>query len=807
MSGLLAENLLLQFCYNLYTRLSLRDLANLRITSRYFWHDSYLQFKFEDYRLHLSMPELQCIDAIHLQRIYALTADTRQVPEEPVNLEKLPVLSVNQIRSRYLAQLFDAARTHSKLQGQISFSYFKDGYFREGQVEDGTGLFEQAALGKEEDEQTIFFTSLYTVLFTRYLRQMIALPPTLRLKLKTALLNDEGSVGSLTTYPRLIESFMTLLAMVGGFPNRDWQTQNFAKRFKNGRQIREYYIAEIFTYTNRIPPFLELVQFNLVSSVSIVKRVKKQLRSMQKNYLNAWYKEQQFFYLEQISQFLTAVQKIMATQQSHVLDNQLYLSVRRIETLVSALEQVTVYEYFLRLIEIIIDETLLCITLLQGDRIVHAADVGLIVEKFISDTVGVTPQHASLRSSGMQAFWTLFQTGLKQFQSLREDIYLICTQQLYYEVTRTLAFFFPNTQIDLDKESTILVNLAEYNGVAATPANKIIHYYLANFVSNLHEYFDELQYTDIGAFIEQQRQYRVTLGCDEPLMVLIDNTSSDFGSHHLSALLKQYEKDIAKGWLCILVCHSGNKYLHLGLDKALASLIYGFYNPQTFKVIEHFFQRDVHSNQLGDLLPTLPTVTLTTFFLQHALAQVLSYSVLIRQRTEWILRQVIPEQLMRETNLFSINRPSAQIESNFITIKIHETIVNSNEAAILNLKEILELVKFRPRNGFGFSETTYVYVESNLLHHYIRFSIGTESLALIADKFLYICNYLLINNALLPQLGEDRAQNKSILAKAHHQFYASQSPRVYSAANQSAFFTAKRETIAQENPQVVVSYP
>jgi hypothetical protein len=264
-----------------------------------------------------------------------------------------------------------------------------------------------------------------------------------------------------------------------------------------------------------------------------------------------------------------------------------------------------------------------------------------VLTQFIVNTVGIAPTGITLRSCGMHAISTSIALTLDSFKCQYDSatLFIFVEETIYYEVINTLTYLL---QIPKPRAPYMSIKTSS-NGLSTyiSHNNQIIYdVYIASFEANVGSFRQSI---DLTIFIDNQLRLRTEKKARthaatfrvEPLVVLIDNTMSDVDEAYLPSLLRKFKCQIDSGELSILVTHSGNKYLTLGTDKGLATLLYGYYNAsrnQVANTINHLFVTENAFEQLGGFALNSPTVLLTSRYLRLGLDEIKWYKKSLHQK-------------------------------------------------------------------------------------------------------------------------------------------------------------------------------
>ncbi|CAM2744419.1 hypothetical protein [Legionella worsleiensis] len=575
------------------------------------------------------------------------------------------------------------------------------------------------------------------------------------------------------------------LGMLGALPNRDWQLKYFAERYDSVTEMRDRYLYLMsILYIDQIP---QMDQALRIKNTHGSYEEQKNTLLMHLNHHNQCYrtgmeKEQRLFYSQFLTKLIHAISFDEATSDLQLQLHSLF-SLQRIKKMLKNSTALS-YPAFLRTIEACIDEITILLTLLHYNQEAEAASqTSEIAKQFITDTVGITPQMMTLRSSAMQAIWSSFDMALAYFRDKEPDkpITVFIPHTIYFEVVNILKklFHLPLYQHEQDLSTAISSNIFSTDFIGEEiPYSSDVMYDLiiTNFESNIQFNSNGIEFTDINALVENQfRLRRVKQEHDKPLIVIIDNTMSDFDDVYLPFFLMEFNEEINSGTLCVLISHSGNKYVHLGTDKALAALMYGYYNPYYFTQMDALINEELRWGP-GDFDYSSPTVLLTKAFLKHGKEEILAYSSLIRQRT-WHVFNSIPKELVNNSGYFTIDNPvsnatykhlapsctTLQNSCGFIIIKCNKNAFfagNIHNHIFTSVNRVLMESGIEGRDGFGFSQTTKVYIRMPGSADAIRISIGTESLDDIVASIRLVCDYLIEINKIMEGYRNNTTKSK-----------------------------------------------
>ena len=536
----------------------------------------------------------------------------------------------------------------------------------------------------------------------------------------------------------------------------------------------------------------DLIQYQAPSYLNSSIEDKKKLildclETLNKSWDTHLEQEQRVFYAKFLAKFIRPLALPRAKEDDPKEKIPFFLSLERIELLLQRITIEHSYSFFLRTIEACMDEVLILLTLMYDEKqSSHEAQTTVILlKKFIQQIVDVKPTIATLRSSGMQAISTsvlLILNHLEKKSDAKFSVFI--DPATYYEIEDIFNLLFD--QPLRQKGGISFISDKRRQALKFEYRDHVIYdFYIAPFESGVLYFDTRIQFVDVNHFVENQFKLRQDsiIHKDRPLFVLIDNTMSDVNEVYLPFFLMQFEKEISEGRLCVFVAHSGNKYLHLGLDKGIASLLFGFFQPETFKLFQTYFDNEILENRLGDFAFNAPTTLLTKAFIQYGREDILAFSQMIRMRTHALFDSIIPQELVDTPAYLNINNPichatyqglpteckslhncsgTLTIRCNQKKFKLFHEVKSKIESIITTLMAHLGI---HERDGFGFNETTHTTFseETNpLSNYYIRISIGTESLDQLKHMFKYLCHFLQQTNVVMAAHLKSVAPKQSV---------------------------------------------
>ena len=586
------------------------------------------------------------------------------------------------------------------------------------------------------------------------------------------------------------DTIMHDLGLLGALPNRDLQLNFFLIKFKTLGELRDYYFTIMSAqYDEKFPKNLPNMSL-LTTKASFLQQktaLLARLNQLNRSQREGFEVEQRLFYGRFLMKLIDAINFDSSTCNRQLL-RLASLALRRLDSMLEHSMSLS-YPTFLRTIEACLDEVSILLTLRQHHEPKTALQFANTAKQFIRDTVGFEPQMATFRSSGMQSVWSALMMSLSflHHKEANKPMSLFITHAVYFEVANVMNILFnlQTNKPDTDLSIKILGDMASTSFQGQPFAYHAAVMYDAcvlNFESNILVTQTNIEFIDINAFVEHQFHLRhQAQEHDKPLMVIIDNTMSDFDETYLPFLLMQFDNQIHAGQLCVFVCHSGNKYLHLGFDKGLAALLYGYYNPHFFARIDNTINQELLHNKLGDFSNDSPTVLLTDAFITHGKNDILAFAPLIRERTLRVF-SVIPQELMDGLGYFTVDHPisnasyrdlpsSCHMLKNscgFIIIHAHvgrffrDDPIHEDISDYLN--ELFIAVDISARSGFGFNQTTQIQIGSVGYPSAIRISIGTESLDDILAAIKTLCAYLTNINAMMKHRHESSDASNPLIA-------------------------------------------
>jgi hypothetical protein len=160
----------------------------------------------------------------------------------------------------------------------------------------------------------------------------------------------------------------------------------------------------------------------------------------------------------------------------------------------------------------------------------------------------------------------------------------------------------------------------------------------------------------------------------------------------------------------------------MGFDKTPAAISAAFFKPDKFPVLQKFFQENwLIGYQFNDSVPQM-----ITYMVEHASKRILKYYDIIKNNTDFLHEELVPESLYDESNpLITIDYPytsdAYQEIWGFLAFRIKPGFLSQ-----FIEKQISTLITVAQRDGYGFSTTTVSFIEAYQTKVF-RFSIGTES--------------------------------------------------------------------------------
>ncbi|OGT68976.1 MAG: hypothetical protein A3J38_00895 [Gammaproteobacteria bacterium RIFCSPHIGHO2_12_FULL_45_9] len=372
------------------------------------------------------------------------------------------------------------------------------------------------------------------------------------------------------------------------------------------------------------------------------------------------------------------------------------------------------------------------------------ADLQTHLSQFIEHTHRRKPTHVSIASSGMHAISqgiTCILNDIKRRKSHRGKSHyhhsIMVESGYYYEIETVLEHMLPfrREKGEGERDTTRLYlavdtapNGSQHVQYTQSPATDDATHHFLDFmilsaVDNISTSHPGHHSHDIIGLINSQFRLREEIQSKDPLYVLIDTTMENIRYIYTPLLLLKFEKYIQTGHLLILTTHSMNKQLQLGLDSMFCGVTAIHYQPAAFPVIKDYYDHVC----MTDWLETDTTFQVVTHMLTHAGQAFARYTKLIEENTRFVYEQVVPCTLF-DTNLspfVSIDLPyTTDIYHNpwnFLTIRINNALYTSHRQLIEDrIIQRLETLGVNDRDGYGFAETSYITISTNL----IRISLG-----------------------------------------------------------------------------------
>lgn len=710
-----------------------------------------------------NVTKAKALRALALTRDYSSVYE--QVPGELLSLGKLP--PSNFPVTSLIHQFIDSGRANSVLKPSKSLvqpSFFQDFYHRDAlQEENRFSLAKQSCIREDLNQS-------YLIPVSACLNDIIELFAFERgyeihnLPIHFNHLNEKEIIFFVRVPKEDIDDALHTLGILGALTNRDYQIKIFFSQIRPPTPDlhRLLYLKRMQNQSLDKHDPITINTRPLKTRQDILNQISLQEASCPLGYEQ----EQRRFYFTLLKKIISAITCDVSTDRSYLVQSSAALS--RIELMLNPISSLS-YPNFLRTIDACMDEIIILLILESTQKPKSASEIAAIVRKFIMDTVGEPPQLCTFRSSAMQGILSCLQMALR----LNEDRpkKLLITAASYYEILDALTIIYDIRGVKHDSELKLEVSLTGAKVLPSEEKDIIYDVIFAAFESNILKNKKHIVFTDINDLVEKQIALRKDINDAPPLMVIVDNTMSDFKEIYLPLFLLQFEQEIEKGQLCVLITHSGNKFIHMGTDKGCAALLYGYYNPSHFRQIAEETQREMASNTLGDFKPNAPTILLTSALMDCATNEILEYGPLLRQRTQYLYHKIIPKELS-SASYYSIADPSSDAtykglpvecatlrnSCTFISIKadagnyLNFAREGKDFKYILyeNLDALLEKLNLLHRDGFGFSETTCINIhDQEDLFVIKRISIGTEALDSLSHVFSMLCDYLIQINKLM----------------------------------------------------------
>src|SRR5690606_22828556 len=148
---------------------------------------------------------------------------------------------------------------------------------------------------------------------------------------------------------------------------------------------------------------------------------------------------------------------------------------------------------------------------------------------------------------------TVLLACLNYLSSKKEPaIYVKAAKSAYFEIFSILNLLFKLTSYEKDLSMMLVEKKGAYEAKKLSPDfTRIYDVYIGNFESNVQLSSNQLIFTNIITFTENQFLLRKSQGkLHKPLLLILDNTMSDVNEIFLPTLLNQFKNEIALGRLC-----------------------------------------------------------------------------------------------------------------------------------------------------------------------------------------------------------------------------------------------------------------
>lgn len=578
-----------------------------------------------------------------------------------------------------------------------------------------------------------------------------------------------------------VNETLNKLGRLGALPSRDYQLKLYIERVfrRNLEKLREVSL-EIIPILSRFP----ISEIDLKTPISINFNFNKkkniilnQLDDLCSLLPKSFEYEQRNFYCQLIANLLRSIE-LNEDELNHQQRIIALLCLQHMEQLVKSLSTLS-YPNFLRSIEACLDEIILLLVLKTSQHTNSMPTASNCIKQFLEEAIGIKPELATFSSSAMQSISTVLLACLNYLSSKKEPaIYVKAAKSAYFEIFSILNLLFKLTSYEKDLSMMLVEKKGAYEAKKLSPDfTRIYDVYIGNFESNVQLSSNQLIFTNIITFTENQFLLRKSQGkLHKPLLLILDNTMSDVNEIFLPTLLNQFKNEIALGRLCVLIVHSGNKYLHLGTDKSLACLLYGYYHQPSFVNLDKEIRQKLMGNPSGSFNPDSPTILLTQAFITYASKEIFAFSPFIKYRAAYLFKYAIPLELLEHTNYFMIDSPFYPLtdkelaffnkptrnNTGFISIKNNLSYFNDSKihnSILGELVDFLTMLGVCTRDGFGFNQTTKISisVSNNAFPACIRISIGTEDLKMLIQKIKYLCAYLVMINLVIKHVSRGRS--------------------------------------------------
>lgn len=727
-------------------------------------------------QLRLSIIKWLSLVEIQATRVLTLTSSFAELAEDDpksILLDALPEIEYPQPSFPLLAHLFDTGRANSALAYSSLFknAIFEDPYHRDASANPETHLSlarESCIMESSTPGQSYIAIAQPLIDYIKRYKMSEAHLAKINIIKESFFLPSIGAERDfyfLSVPTPLVDITLCELAKIGALPNRDKQLLLLGSRTEKPREIREQTIAALSMLVSSeqaLDKHLRLLEPPHQHRRELIKR----LKSLNAHYSHKDGHEQRKLYLNLLLKIITNLDLEDSRAITPSQRWQYQLAHGRMLELLEEVEDM-LYPCFLRIIDACLDEGLMLYPI-QYDSKLHKPDAAMQANRlrgFIRNMVGVTPEMATFRSSAMQALSNALELSVDLIARKEQNqaLTLFAEASIYFEWHQSIVQFF-NVPVEDGETALSLFTNAQGHTKEYPYSNQMIYdVYVAQFISNLQLNDGQIHKVDVNGFVNRQLHIRRQQNClsSRPLMVILDNTMCPFDAPYLPAFLNRFNKAIKAGHMCVLVAHSGNKYLHLGTDKALAALLYGYFNPKAFIPIASRINLELSENRLGDFNPYDPTILLTLGFLEQGQRLLLHYDRLIRQRCDGIFK-LVPFSLMHKKNFIRAHVPFLHIPERACFLKRWDEKVNAGFISfqiqsqpflimpryfnifLQMIDTLLSNHGIKLREGFGFNLTTYTAISNYVGEHesdvFFRISIGTEDFQALKNAMRQLCD-------------------------------------------------------------------
>jgi hypothetical protein len=563
----------------------------------------------------------------------------------------------------------------------------------------------------------------------------------------------------------LIKHLILLLGFVGCFPSKDNQLAIYSDLYPDVVALFSDELKKMnpkgITRTDYKPEFKES---NLIKS-----EIMAQLVAMSK----VCHTAQQRFYINLLEKLISPLSQ--SSLENDLLIKQFGLGLERIKFILhKAMANRFRRRAFLIYIEFIFDEITFLLALTKPYK---KADTQAVLTGFIR-TLYTTdlPIPVMLTSSGMSAITASLFAAFEEFKD--QSFNLLFQGKSYYEILILLTQVFGGdcfggslfSQKIRDrreyeyKDFVIsfspyleepghykITDIAYYNG-------QKVQIVMSAFENNVGNIYSGFSHQDVPHLISHQLSCRnipekkssvredkaivANRSLEDKLIVILDTTMTVIDDGHLPFLLTLHEDDILMGRLALIIAHSLNKFFHLGLDKLHAGMTNVICNQAKYPEMFRALQAPLLE---GDFLESDPIPCIVTHLARYAPSAILDYPHLIKENVRYLHKKFF-STLIKSDGCLIVDSPYSTHEYlnvwPFVTIRINRLFQDIQERVRANklltiIGPVLIANGIIPRDGYGFSETTYVFSAD-----FVRINVGTESQDELDRMFLPVLEFL-----------------------------------------------------------------